>query len=134
MGPTSSAPDVLERPRRRRRRPILVVDDDPAVRDLVSELLTDAGFEPLLARDGKEALHRIEDARPALVLLDIQMPHVDGVALARELRMRLRQIPLVVVTGVARPGRAADECNAVACLQKPFDNEALLHLVRRFAR
>ena len=130
-GLTSKRLEARPRPR---GRPILVVDDDPTVRNLVSDLLRDAGYDPLPAADGEEALRLIEDTRPVLVLLDIQMPNLDGASFARELRMRLRQIPVIVVTGVARPDRAADDANAVACLPKPFDNAALIRLVRRFAR
>lgn len=117
-----------------RARPVLVVDDDAGMRALVSEVLSEAGFAVLAAQGGAEALALVEDQRPALLLLDIQMPGVDGVAVARELRMRLRQIPVVVMTGMAQAEREADRCNAVACLRKPFEIGSLVQLVRRFAR
>lgn len=113
---------------------MLVVDDDAGMRALVSEVLSDAGFAVLAAQDGEEALALVEVQRPAILLLDIQMPGVDGVALARELRMRLRQIPVVVMTGMPQAEREADRCNAVACLRKPFEIGSLVQLVRRFAR
>ncbi len=125
---------LTERRPQRGRRPILVVDDDAGVRDLVSDVLADAGYATVLAPDGERALRLMQDTRPALVLLDIQMPNVDGPSLARELRMRPREIPVIVVTGVARPGPRSGRGHAVTCLPKPFDNDALVRIVRRFAR
>jgi DNA-binding response OmpR family regulator len=70
---------------------------------------------------------------PALVVLDVQMPGVDGPSFARELRMALKHVPLVIVTGARDPRREADRCNAEAYLAKPYDSQALLAVVRRFA-
>ena len=120
--------------KRPKTRPILVVDDDPAVRELVSDVLHDAGYEVEVAGDGEEAMRVIEDAQPRLLILDIQMPRVDGPALARELRARLRDLPVVVMTARPHPEREADRCNAVASLAKPFDMNDLVRIVRRFAR
>jgi CheY-like chemotaxis protein len=113
---------------------VLVVDDDAETRAVVKEALSEAGFAVLAAQNGGEALALVEDQRPAMLLLDIQMPGIDGVAVARELRMRLRQIPVVVMTGMPQAERQADHCNAVACLRKPFEIGSLVQLVRRFAR
>ena len=117
----------------RKARPILVVDDDPALREMVSEVLQDAGYEVEVAADGEEALRLIEDVPPRLLILDIQMPRVDGPALARELRARLRDLPVIVMTARPHPEREADRCNAVASLGKPFDTRDLVRVVRRFA-
>lgn len=118
----------------RHRRRVLVVDDDAGLRDFVCELLDDDGYECVVAADGDEAIQRATDDRPALLLLDIQMPRVNGREVARELRMRLRDVPLVVMTGQPHPEREADRCNAVGFLAKPFDADALLRLVHRYAR
>ncbi len=127
-------PDATH-PNRRRGRPILVVEDDPEVRVLVSEYLSDAGFRSVSAADGGEALRRLDEGPPpALILLDIQMPGMDGPSFARELRTRLSRVPIVVITALARPDREADRCNADGYLAKPFDESSLLRLVRRFAR
>lgn len=117
-----------------RRRPVLVVDDDPAMRRVVTDLLGDAGFPCVAAESGVEALRRMDEVPPSLILLDIQMPQMDGVAFARELRMRLRHVPLVVLTARDHPDREADRCNADAVLAKPFASDQLLGLVRRYAR
>jgi CheY-like chemotaxis protein len=127
-------PGGIKLPLRKRARPILIVDDSADIRVLVRDVLSGAGFTCVTASNGAEALRQIEETPPALILLDINMPHVDGPAFARELRMRLRHIPLIVMTALARPDREADRCNANAVLAKPFDTEVLVGLVRRYSR
>ena len=114
-------------------RPVLVVDDDDAIRAAEHELLRDNGFRVVEARDGAEALWVMQHDPPAVVILDVQMPGVDGPSFARELRMGLRHVPLVIVTGASDPRREADRCNAEAFLAKPYDSGALLQVVRKFA-
>jgi DNA-binding response OmpR family regulator len=114
-------------------RPVLVVDDDQATRAAERAVLSENGFRVTEARDGDEAMRAINSDPPALVILDIQMPGVDGPSFARELRMALRRVPLVILTGADDPKREADRCNAEAFLRKPFDGPELLKVVRRFA-
>lgn len=116
-----------------RPRPVLIVDDDVETLHAERALLAEHGFRVVEARDGAEALRALQADPPALVVLDIQMPGVDGPTFARELRMALRHVPLVVLTGLADPRREADRCNAEAYLRKPFDADELLQVVRRFA-
>lgn len=99
----------------------------------MSDVLREAGYAVETAADGEEAMRLIEDTPPRLLLLDIQMPRLDGPALARELRARLRDLPVIVMTARPHPEREADRCNAVAALAKPFDTDDLVGLVRRFA-
>ena len=124
---------ALDFVRKRKSRPILVVDDDSAIRDSERQILADNGFRVVEARDGGEALRAIDLEPPALIILDVQMPGIDGPTFARELRTRLRRVPLVILTGVADPKREADRCNAEAYLRKPFDADELVRIVRRFA-
>ena len=124
---------VLDPIRKRKPRPILVVDDDSAIRDAERQILADHGFRVVEARDGAEAMRAIDLEPPALIVLDVQMPGVDGPTFARELRTRLRRVPLVILTGVPDPKREADRCNAEAFLRKPFDADELVRIVRRFA-
>lgn len=119
--------------RTRKARPILIVDDDAAILESVRQILADHGFRVIEARDGDEALRVIDLDPPALVVLDVQMPGVDGPSFAAALRKRLRRVPLLILTGAADPKREADRCNAEAYLRKPFDADELVRLVRRFA-
>jgi DNA-binding response OmpR family regulator len=114
-------------------RPVLIVDDDDATRSAERAVLTEDGFRVTEARDGEEAMRAIQNDPPALVVLDIQMPGVDGPSFARDLRMTLKRVPLVILTGVEDPKHEADRCNAEAFLSKPFDAPELLRVVRRFA-
>jgi CheY-like chemotaxis protein len=117
----------------RRARPILIVDDDPDILAAERQVLAEHGFRVREARDGAEALRAMDEELPAMIVLDVQMPGIDGPTFARQLRMGLRHVPLVIVTGVVDPKREADRCNAEAFLRKPFDAEDLLRLVRRFS-
>ncbi|MDP9280945.1 MAG: response regulator [Chloroflexota bacterium] len=114
-------------------RPVLVVDDDDATRSAERAVLTEDGFRVVEARDGEEAMLAIQNDPPAVVVLDIQMPGMDGPAFARDLRMTLKRVPLVILTGVDDPKHEADRCNAEAFLSKPFDAPELVRVVRRFA-
>lgn len=114
-------------------RPVLIVDDDEATRAVLRELLRESGFRVVEAREGAEALEVMQQDPPSVVVLDVQMPGVDGPAFARELRMSLRRVPLVILTGASDPRREADRCNAEAYLAKPFDADDLVRVVKRFA-
>ena len=117
----------------RRPRPILIVDDDRDILAVEREVLVEHGFTVREAHDGAEALRAMDEEPPAMIVLDVQMPGIDGPTFARELRTRLKHVPLVIVTGVADPKREADRCNAEAYLAKPFHADDLLRLVRRFS-
>jgi len=111
---------------------ILVVDDDPDILEAVGEILADEGYRVRRARDGQEALERLAAEPPALVLLDLMMPVMDGVAFARAMRAAPEHagIPVVVISADGHPGRAR-EVAADGFLAKPFDIEALLEVVRQ---
>ena len=117
----------------RRARPILIVDDDQETLAVERAVLAEEGFSVREAHDGGEALVALEADPPAMIVLDIQMPGIDGPTFARDLRTRLRHVPLVIVTGAPDPKHEADRCNAEAYLAKPFQANELLQLVRRFS-
>jgi CheY-like chemotaxis protein len=79
---------------------ILVVDDDPALRDILSSLLAEDGWRVTTAGDGAAALAAIERERPAALVLDLMIPRLDGFEVLRALRMQpvTRDLPVVVVT------------------------------------
>ena len=119
-------------------RPVL--DDDVVGREVRGHDVSgdpgedaEEGRARLEARDGAEALWVMQHDPPAMVILDVQMPGVDGPTFARELRMGLKHVPLVVVTAADDPRHEADRCNAEAFLAKPYDSETLLSVVRKFA-
>ncbi len=117
----------------KRPRPVLIVDDDDALLELEQMVLREHGIHVTTARNGAEALVAMQQDPPSVIVLDIQMPGVDGPSFARELRQQLRHVPLVVLTAAADPRHEADRCNAEAYLAKPFDADELVRVVRRFA-
>jgi CheY-like chemotaxis protein len=112
---------------------VLIVEDDADTLALERSILRDHGFRVMTARDGSEAMRALQQDPPSVIVLDIQMPGVDGPAFARELRQHLRHVPLVVLTGSPDPRHEADRCNAEAYLAKPFDADELVRVVSRFA-
>ncbi len=113
--------------------PILVVDDDDSIRDMVSSVLREAGYTVREASDGAAGLRAVQTERPALILLDLRMPKVDGWEFAQRLRESGTEIPIVVMTAVHDARRAAESMKAVDHLPKPFDIDDLLALVVRHA-
>ncbi|HSB21140.1 MAG TPA: response regulator [Anaeromyxobacteraceae bacterium] len=107
---------------------VLVVDDDPDILEAICEILAMEGYRVAQARHGAEALARVAAERPDLILLDLMMPVMDGVAFAEALRTRHPggHIPVLVISADANPERAAGGLQARAFLAKPFDLETLL--------
>lgn len=115
-------------------RDVLVVEDDPDLSDLLAMILADAGYPVRRAHDGAEALARVAEAMPALVLLDMRMPVMNGWEFAREFRARHgRAAPIVVVTAAENARLRAEEIAADGWLEKPFELEDVLGAVARFA-
>ncbi len=114
---------------------VLVVDDDPDILEAICDILEAEGYDVARARHGEEALTRVEARRPALILLDLMMPVMDGVAFAQALRLRptVSDVPIVVISADGNPQRAA-AVGATGYLAKPFDIEALLAQVAGIAR
>lgn len=113
--------------------PILIVDDHPVNLKLVRVLLESQGLTVQTAGSAAEALAVIAAARPALVLMDIQLPDLDGLELTRRLRedAATAAIPIVAVTAYAMKGDA-DKMRAAGCtayVAKPIDTRALSSLV-----
>ena len=112
-------------------RPILVVDDDAAVRDVVLMTLALEGYRVIEAENGADALSLIEEERPSLVVLDMQMPVLDGWGLVHELRARHLDPPIIVMTAGKNAERAAHEIGADGFVGKPFELNDLLMQVER---
>ena len=111
---------------------ILIIDDDPAILETVAEILIDEGYRVRMAANGLEGLAALEQQLPALVLLDMRMPVLDGWGFVRALRERGLQVPFVVMTAAQDARRWAQEVGATAYLSKPFDLLELLAAVEQF--
>jgi two-component system response regulator ResD len=112
-----------------RPRLVLVVDDDEIIRRLVRAVLEADEFEVVEARDGETALRLASETQPAVVVLDILMPGLDGVEVCR--RLDHGRVKVVVLTAKDDP-RLQDDCLAAganAFLVKPFSSIELLDLV-----
>ena len=112
---------------------IMVVDDSLTVRQFTGRLLRRAGYQVATAKDGVDALQQMQETRPDLLLLDIEMPRMDGYELTRHLRNDAvtAAIPIIIITS-----RSADkhrayslELGANAFFGKPYQEEELLHSI-----
>ena len=106
---------------------VLVVDDDPDILEAICDILEGEGYVVARARHGAEALERLHERRPNLILLDLMMPVMDGLAFAHALHERRLdpEIPIVVISADGNPQKAAS-IGARGFLAKPFDIDALL--------
>jgi CheY-like chemotaxis protein len=119
-------------------RTILVVDDDPLIRRLIATTLEDvSGFDLVEAEDGIQALERAAAEGPAIVFLDIDMPHMDGITACGHLRQSpaTADSTIVMLTAATddRAERRAGEAGADLFLTKPFSPLDLLRLVDELA-
>lgn len=117
-------------------RRILLIEDNEQNRYLVTYLLQARGWEVVPAADGPTGLALVEQVAPALILLDVQLPGMDGYAVARALREnpRLDAIPVVAVTSYAMAGDR-EKCLASGCdgyLEKPIDPQTFAAQVETF--
>lgn len=113
---------------------VLVVDDDASIVNTVSAVLGDEGYDVATASNGQLALRHLEDQVPALVLLDMRMPVMDGWQFAQEVRRRGLDVPIVVMTAAQDAARWAGEIGADGFVAKPFDIDDLLGAVERHRR
>jgi len=115
---------------------VLVVDDSITVRRVTQRLLRREGYRVALAADGLQALERLAEEKPAVVLSDIEMPRMDGFDLARNIRndVKLRDLPIIMITSrIAEKHREhAKELGVDHYLGKPYSEEELLALVRQY--
>lgn len=113
---------------------VLVVDDDPDTRELLETLLGRAGYKPLLAASGEEAVSLLEQHTPRLIVLDLTMPGMDGWSVAALVRKheRTARIPILVVTGLTQNvENAARRAGATAFCLKPIDSKRFVKEVKR---
>lgn len=114
---------------------IVVADDSLTVRRSLGELLEDAGFRPVLARDGLEALLEIEQQSPKALLVDLEMPRMNGLELTAHLRQLdgYRNLPIIMITSrtAERHQQMATEAGVSYVLGKPYSDDELLSVLER---
>jgi chemosensory pili system protein ChpA (sensor histidine kinase/response regulator) len=123
---TSSKPE-------RTTRTVMVVDDSVTVRKVTSRLLERHGFEVVLAKDGLDAITKLEDIRPDIMLLDIEMPRMDGFEVASLVRHNPNLIGLPIIMITSRTGEKhrerAFQIGVNAYMGKPFQEQQLLETI-----
>lgn len=121
-------------PERDRNTRVLLVEDAPFLRYAFGRLLRLHGFEVCEATDGREALERLDEFTPQLILTDLMMPVMDGVELIRRLHSDpdTASLPVVAITAdaTAQTERAAREAGAIDVITKPIDLPSLLGRLR----
>ena len=115
---------------------ILVVEDQEDNRQILRDLLANAGFDMIEAEDGMQAIAAASEHRPDLILMDIQLPMLDGYEATRRIKAdpALNAIPIIVVTSYALSGDEdkAREAGCNAYVAKPYSPRALLAKIREY--
>ncbi|GAX00049.1 MULTISPECIES: response regulator YycF [Secundilactobacillus] len=113
------------------KKVILVVDDEKPITDIVKFNLTKEGYEVVVAHDGEEALKQVEEVNPDLIILDLMLPKIDGLEVARQVRMK-HDMPIIMVT--AKDSELDKvlglELGADDYVTKPFSNRELVARVK----
>jgi CheY-like chemotaxis protein len=115
---------------------ILLAEDNEANIRFLTECMTDEGYRLTVARNGLEALERVKEEQPALVLMDIQMPGMDGLEAMRRIRSEahLADLPILALTALAMPGDR-ERCLAAGAndyMSKPFRMKQLISLIETY--
>ena len=113
---------------------ILIVDDNPNNLGVLSDFLWDMGFEILIARDGESALQKAKYVIPALILLDVMMPGIDGFETCRQLKSNpeTREIPVIFMTALSDTSNKVNgfSLGAVDYITKPFQQDEVLARIK----
>jgi CheY-like chemotaxis protein len=114
---------------------VLVIEDEPYLCDLIADVLEAEGHQPAKAANGLDALSRVAERKPQLILLDLMMPVMDGWEFMAALRANpaWRDIPIVIITAVYDIARTQQESGASAVISKPFDIDQLVDVVNSCA-
>lgn len=115
---------------------VVIVEDNVAVSRVLADVLMSLGCEAIIEHDGRHALKRVRTQRPALVLVDMRLPGMDGLQLVREIRSTkgLEDVRLIGMTGYAHAilEKDAQDAGCDAFLEKPFDLDALRQTIGKF--
>ncbi len=106
---------------------VLVVDDEPNARELLAEFLMGKGYEVLTASEGEEALRKVKEDRPHLILLDVRLPKMSGLEVLRRVREIDHEVGVIMVTAVneEETGNQALQMGAFDYITKPLDFQYL---------
>jgi DNA-binding response OmpR family regulator len=114
---------------------ILVVDDSPTVGNTVGWILSDRGYSVKVASDGLSALNALQTYKPDLILLDIKLPHVDGIELCKMIRERAvySAVPIVMLSGLSAQTaiERAQQAGANNYIVKPVNDERLIAIIQQ---
>ncbi len=116
---------------------VLVVDDDPGIVGFLELALGDEGYEVRVASNGREGLAQTQRRRPDLILLDMNMPVMDGWEFCEQLRHSSRElgsVPIIVMTAARDAAVRSNEVGAQGYLGKPFDLDHLFHTIEAVLR
>jgi DNA-binding NtrC family response regulator len=112
---------------------ILIVDDDPNLTKTLSDIIRLQGYRALAAGKGKTALDRVKEESPAVALIDLKLPDMDGLEVMREIKKRSPGTQCIVLTGYGSQASAIEAINlgAYGYMQKPYDVEQLVVTILR---
>jgi len=118
-----------------KRHTVLIVDDDEALADVLSHRLRQQGYQTITADSGKGGLEKARSEHPALIVLDLRLPDIDGFSICEELADSTDtcHIPVIILSGMEQPD-ILRRCRAAGCfyfVRKPYDPNALLTLIRQ---
>lgn len=113
---------------------LLIVDDQPGIRRLLLEVFTDEGYEVNVATNGNEALEKAKEVKPAVILMDMKMPGMDGIGALKELKELELADRVIMMTayGELELVTKAKELGAFAYVTKPFDIIKLCEMVSNY--
>ena len=115
---------------------VLVVDDDREMRDLLSSLLDGEGYDVIIGSNGEEAIELAEKENPQVILLDFEMPGIDGIEACKRLKSgeQTASIPIIMITAYTNKKPDAVEAGVDDFVNKPFDPTELSVRVKSFLR
>jgi chemosensory pili system protein ChpA (sensor histidine kinase/response regulator) len=117
---------------------VLIVDDSLSVRKSLSQLVEDAGYEPLLAKDGLEAIEVVGQHKPRVMLVDMEMPRTNGIELTEHIRANdnTKEIPIFMITSrtTEKHREMARNAGVSEYLTKPYPEAELVDMISKVMR
>ena len=114
---------------------ILIIDDNPDIRNILKDLISDAGYETRIAANYNQALKEIDKKLPDVAIIDVKLDKGDndGIELLSHIKKKNKDIPVIIISGHANIEMAINSLRSGAFefIQKPFDKERLLNFVKR---